>query len=241
MKGLLRPRGARLSRPRALLVAGVLIALSAAGAAYAEHATSSLGAVSGTFSATTASGSTDTQTCTASNGDSVTETRGEYTGTASSSDAYLNGALTIRYESVYDTTSKEGTLDAELSIDNSTTSPADEFRGELNAVDSNGTLQGVVSGEGSGGESLLANLSASFSSSSGFSSSSAPGTIGSGSATDTAVQTTSSCSPQGSSGGSWASGGGFGPSAGFGNGSGFSGIGPAARGGGFGSFDGRRR
>lgn len=195
-------------RGRVLLAGGALLALGAAGAAMAGtgpfpfsgmfRGPGSASLVSATFYADTVSGSTRTQTCTAANKDSITVTDETLTGTAtSSSDSSLNGSLTIQVQSVWDSTSKAGTVNARFRVSGSSSSSPGQFQGTLAGVDDNGVVQGTLSGQESSGDQFLGNVTSSFSTSSGFGSSSTPGTIGSGSATDSAVETGgSSCGPQ---------------------------------------------
>jgi len=194
------------SRPRSrgLLAAVVVAALVATSIAVAARGPSSAGTVSGTFYANTLSGTTNTQTCTAANNDSITVTEATYTGTATSSnDPYLNGPITVRVRSIYDSTTNAGSLSGAVSVDNSSTSPSDQFHGTLTAVNSDGTLQGILSGNTSGGDTLLGNLTATFTPSGGFDSSTTQGTIGTGTGTDSAIQTTGACNAQNARGNHW--------------------------------------
>lgn len=193
-------------RGRVLLAGGALLALGGAGVAMAGpgpfpglfRGPGSASLVSATFYADTVSGTTHTQTCTAANSDSITVSDETLTGTAtSSSDSSLNGSLTIQVRSIYDSTSKAGTVNASFRVAGSSSSSPGQFRGTLTGVDDNGVVQGTLNGQESNGDQLLGNVTSSFSPSSGFGSSSTPGTIGSGSATNTAVETGgSACGPQ---------------------------------------------
>src|SRR2546425_8104722 len=100
----------------ALMVVG-LLALGGAGLALAEGADGnrSVTAVSGTFTATTTSGTTKTRTCTTTDGKTITSTRSTYTGAASGLPD-LTGALTIDTSSVINTTDAIGVVDARLRI-----------------------------------------------------------------------------------------------------------------------------
>jgi hypothetical protein len=160
--------------------------LALAGGALAWHGFSSAALVSATFSANTVTNSR-TQTCTAANNDSIQVTEATYTGTANSVDSHLTGAVTINATSVYDATSKAGTVSGSLTIGTG-------FQGHFLTVNANGTLQGMVSGFENGAGGLIGNLSSSFSTTGGFGSAGSLASIGSGGGTNTAIVTTSSCS-----------------------------------------------
>jgi hypothetical protein len=179
-------------------VAGVLVtALVAAGAAVAEGGfgfgffshTSTL--VSATFYANT-SVRTATATCTAANGDPIDITVATFTGTATSTTAGLNGPLTISVKTDYDTKTNAGSLSGEFIV--GATSAPPTFEGRLEAVDSNGAVQGFLEGNAGQGSALLGSVTTTYSAS-GFSSASSQGTIGSGTGTDTAIVTGQGCTP----------------------------------------------
>lgn len=140
----------------ALVAAGVAVAAS-------THATATQ--VSATFSATSVSKAHNT-TCTAKSGDAFRSTTATYKGTSSSSDARLNGTLTIRAHSFIDTTSGLGTIQGVYLIKGSGKS---KVAGVLDAVVSNGALSGIAGGETKGPAGhLLASLGGTFDPASGF-------------------------------------------------------------------------
>jgi hypothetical protein len=181
------------TRRRTTVAAAFTIALVAAGAALAGNGvfSASSTAVSATFYANTA-GTTNTQTCTASNGDSIDITNATFTGVATSTTASLNGPLSVSVRTVYDTKTAVGSLTGEITIGAASSPPG--FRGRLEAIDANGTVQGFVQGNAGAGAELLGNLTATYSAS-GFNSSTSQGTIGSGTGTDTAILTGAGCAP----------------------------------------------
>ena len=174
----------RLRRRTGVLAGAALVVLTAAGGAFAWHGFSSASLVSATFSATTVSNS-QSETCTASNNDSIQVTEATYTGTAASSDAHLAGPVTIHARSVFDATTKTGTVWAGIGITNA----AGGFRGSLVTVNANGTLQGFLAGFEGGGGQVLGNVSSGFSTTGGFTGAN----VGTGTGTNTAIVSTSSC------------------------------------------------
>jgi hypothetical protein len=180
-----------------LFVAGIVVALGMSGAALAweGEGVSSASLVSATFYANTVSNS-QSQTCTAANNDSVQVTDATYAGTAAgSSDTNLNGPITIDVRSSFDATTKAGSLSGDVEIGNPVS-----FEGRLTAVNSNGTIQGFLTGRENGGGKLLGNVTATFSTSGGFNSPSSMATIGSGPGTNTAIVSGSGCTQPGSGG-----------------------------------------
>jgi len=187
------PDKARVTRRRGVLaLAAVVAALAASGAAFAFHGGfGSASPVAATFFANTVANS-QSQTCTAANNDSIQITSATYTGTAASSDANLNGPITLQVKSVFDATTNAGSVTGFARI--GTPGSSSGFAGGFVAVNTAGHLQGLLSGREGGGGSVLANFSASFSATGGFSSSSAQATIGgSGAATNTAIVSTGNC------------------------------------------------
>jgi hypothetical protein len=154
------------------LIAGA--ALAAAGVAAAGHrGTQSTQAAAATFTASSVS-RMSAKTCTASDG-SYRETTATYEGTASSSDARLNGALTIRAHSVVDTTTGLGWVDGSFRIRGS----SGGAQGSLHAAIAGGQAAGGVDGQASGRQGkLVASAAAAFSPDGGFTS----GSLGTGSA-----------------------------------------------------------
>lgn len=163
----------------AALAALGLTALVAAGVAAAGHrrarethqaaASFTAGAVSHNKSSS----------CTASDG-VYEETTATYSGTASSSDARLNGSLTIRAHSILNTTTGLGWVEGSLRIRGSSGSA----KGTLHAALSGGNAVGAIVGTAERPQAkLVASISAAFSPGGGFSS----GALGSGSADGSGV------------------------------------------------------
>jgi hypothetical protein len=163
-----------MSRKR--LTVFVLIAAAAlvgAGVAAAKHRAPSVQTVSATFDATTVSQHYLT-TCSVNGGDTFQATRATYTGTASSSDPRLAGALTIRAWSLVDTTNGVGHLYGTFRINGTGRNRA---HGTLNAAVAGGKASGLARGfTGGPWGHLVASLGATFDPTAGFSS----GSIGSG-------------------------------------------------------------
>jgi hypothetical protein len=178
---------AALGRPFA---AALVASLAVAGAAVADAGPATTTQVSATFYANTLV-SNSSQSCTAAGGDAYQVNRERFTGTASSSDARLAGAVTVDVVSVIDTTKNLGWLSGDLRV--ATTTPGG-LHAHLTAVDVNGTAQGFVTGDG-GGLRLAGSFSGTFSTTGGFGSSTAPVAIGSGTGTNTALLTSGSCAP----------------------------------------------
>jgi hypothetical protein len=177
------------SRPRrsCVIAAAVLGVLVAAGGAWAFHGFSSASQVSATFSAGTVANS-QSQTCTAANGDSIQVTEATFTGTASSSDSHLSGPIMIDATSVFDATTTVGTVTGDVIIN----SGGAGFEGRLLAVNVKGALQGLLVGQENGGGAIVGNVTSTFTTTAGFGSS----TIGSGTGTNTAIVSTGECTSQ---------------------------------------------
>lgn len=160
------------TRPLALatLAAG---ALAAAGVAAASQRAQTTQQAAATFAAGTVSHSR-TKSCTGSDG-AYQETVATYTGTASSSDARLNGSLEIRARSVLNATSGLGWVEGSFRVRGS----EGGARGTLHAAIADGKAVGSLVGEAGRPEArLVASLASAFSPSAGFSS----GQLGTGSA-----------------------------------------------------------
>jgi hypothetical protein len=159
----------------ALLGLIVAAALAAAGVAEAHRGAPSVQSVSASFDATTVSQHYLT-TCSVNGGDTFQATRATYTGTATSSDPRLTGALTIRAWSLVDTTNGVGHLFGTFRI---VGAGNDRARGTLNAAIAGGQASGLARGfvRGRWGH-IVASLGASFDPITGFSS----GSIGTGTA-----------------------------------------------------------
>ena len=123
-------------------------ALAAAGAAYAFHGPFSANLVSATFYANTVANS-QSQTCTATNNDSIQVTNATYSGTASSSDANLNGPITIDVRSIYDATTNAGSLSGDVVITN--TAPNTGFEGRFDRGEREGRCSGAPDRPGARG------------------------------------------------------------------------------------------
>ena len=159
----------------ALLGLFVAAALAAAGVATAHRGAPSVQAVSAEFDATTVTQRYLT-TCSVNGGDTFQATRAMYTGTATSADPRLAGALTIRAWSLVDTTNGVGHLFGNFRINGTGRNRA---HGTLNAAISGGTASGLARGfTGGPWGHLVASLGATFDPTAGFSS----GSIGSGTA-----------------------------------------------------------
>jgi len=159
----------------ALLGLFVVAALAAAGVAGAHRGAPSVQSVSASFDATTVSQHYLT-TCSVNGGDTFQATRATYTGTATSSDARLTGALTIHAWSLVDTTNGVGHLFGNFRIKGT---GRNEAHGTLNAAIAGGKASGLAHGvvRGQWGH-LVASLGSLFDPSAGFSS----GSIGTGTA-----------------------------------------------------------
>jgi hypothetical protein len=177
-------------KPLAALAAA-LSALAVASIAFAHGgAPSSFQATSATFTADTVS-AVRSSSCTGADGTYV-RTRAKYTGTSTSSDSRLDGALEVRANTVYNTTTKLGVVGGSFRVKTEDGRTVGTFR----AVDSDGSLAGFAQGGSRKARAtLLANLSATFDPASGFS----DGKLGKGSASDTAVFVSGRCK-RGSSG-----------------------------------------
>jgi hypothetical protein len=161
-----------MSKTRRIVLAAIAAAaVAAAGAAAAAHRSQATKQVSATFAAGTVAGS-HTSTCTSSDG-TYQETVATYTGSATSSDARLNGTLRIRAHSVVNTTTGLGWLSGTFRINGS----SGGAHGAITGVVSGGNVSGTAAGEMGGPEGkLLATVAASFAPQAGFSS----GSLGSG-------------------------------------------------------------
>src|SRR5215469_677207 len=157
----------RVGRRRGVLaIVAVVAAFAVSGGAYAFHGGFGSGSlVSATFTAATVSNS-QSQTCTAANNDSIQITSATYTGTAASSDANLNGPITLQVKSVFDATTNAGSVTGFARI--GTPGSSSGFAGGFVAVNTAGHLQGLLSGGEGGGGNVLANFSAGFTASGGF-------------------------------------------------------------------------
>ena len=159
----------------ALLALFMAAALAAAGVAAAHRGAPSVQSVNAAFDATTVTQHSLT-TCSVNGGDTFQATRAMYTGTATSSDPRLAGALTIRAWSLVDTTNGVGHLFGTFRIKGTGNNRA---HGTLNAAIAGGKASGLARGfvRGQWGH-VVASMGATFDPTAGFSS----GSIGSGTA-----------------------------------------------------------
>jgi hypothetical protein len=169
-----------LSRGRALIALAVAGVLVFAGVAIAKHVAASVDTVSATFIATTVSDRW-TKTCTGADG-TYEVTHANYTGTATSADARLNGNIALHVHSVYNTNENLGWVSARVRVWDGDDRP--KAKGHLRAVNVNGQLEGLLSGHVRGPHGkLLGNVSAAYTSAGGFTT----GALGSGSTANTAI------------------------------------------------------
>lgn len=154
------------------LVAVSVAALAGAGVAVAhgtDNGAQSVSAIAGSFTATTVSGS-QTHSCTTSAGKTIASTKATYAGTASGSPD-LTGAATIAARSTIDTTDGLGVVNGTLKIGKTET--------HFSAVYDHGALAGTASGHTATPHvQLLANVSATFSTTTGFTGGKIGGTSG---------------------------------------------------------------
>lgn len=168
-----------MRRTRGWILVGALAALTFAGIAVADQPSTAV-ATTATFTATTKS-NVSTQTCGA-----VDFTRGTYTGTASSGESALQGSLTIRVNSWFNTSSHLGVLRAHWKVD---AAGPGNTGGKLTAVNKDGTLLGLLEGHAAKGKSIVGSFSGTWDANSGFSSLS----IGSSTASNLLIVSTGHC------------------------------------------------
>src|SRR5207248_1234477 len=100
-----------------------------------------------------------TDTCVGTDG-TYANTRGTYTGTATSTDASLNGNATIDASSVINTTTGYGVVSGRVRIDGTDGS---RTVAQFDSVSTNGHIAGLAEGKGSAAwNRLVANLSADY-------------------------------------------------------------------------------
>ena len=154
-----------MSRKRLVLLGLIVaVALSAAGVAAARRATS-VQAASATFNASTVSNLSQV-TCSVTGGDTFQATKATYTGTSTSTDPRLAGALTIRAWSLVDTTNGVGHVFGNFRIKG----PDTRAHGTLNGAIANGQASGIARGfvRHSWGR-IVASMGSTFDPSAGFS------------------------------------------------------------------------
>ena len=146
----------------AALVVGALAAASIAVARGLDD-TKNARALTGTFTATTAS-HVNTKTCTTSDSKALVVTDGTYTGTATG-DPDLTGNATLHAHSVINTTDGIGRVTGTLRIDVS----GRDTQAQFDTVYSGGSVAGLAVGHAHDPAArLIANLSAGFTSTGGF-------------------------------------------------------------------------
>jgi len=171
-----------MSRKHLLLLAPLALALSATGVALAAGGPNAL-SMSATFKATTVSHAKLT-TCSINDSDTFASTLATYTGTATSSDARLNGTISIRAASLVDTNTGVGRVVGVFRIRNANGVGS---HGSINAVVSNGDATGAAIGRVNAPAGPLATtLSSPFDPAAGFGVSSS-GELGTGTAAGTGV------------------------------------------------------
>jgi hypothetical protein len=163
---------------KTIFVVAALAALVVSSVAVATLRSGNVSAVSATLSATTADRvSTRTLTC---DGQTIEVTTGRWTGTATSTTADLAGPVELRVHSVYNTTTKLGTVTGTLKI----RATDDRSAAQFTAINTDGKLDGWLRGNaGRKDGGLLGSLSGSFSKTGGLT----DGQLGTGSSANAAV------------------------------------------------------
>lgn len=169
-----------------------LVALTATSIAVANgiDGAKTAAAVSATFTAAP-SGTVTTRTCTTTDNQTITIADGKYTGNAASSNAALQGAITVRARSVINTTDDVGTVTGAYRID---VASGGDTVGAFRSVYDHGTIAGWTDGRAHAQAGrVLGNLSATFAATgTGFQS----GKIGGGTAAGSAIALgPTSCKP----------------------------------------------
>jgi hypothetical protein len=166
-----------------VLASTALVALVATGFAVGkglDSNTKSARAVTGAFTATTAS-RVETRTCTTTDGKTLVTTSGTYTGTATG-DADFTGNATLRATSLINTTDNIGVVSGTLRID---VASGRDTQAQFDAVYTGGQIAGLAPGHAHDPAArLVANVSAGFTGSGGFTN----GKLGGGTAGGAAVE-----------------------------------------------------
>ena len=164
---------------RVVLIIAACSALAVAGVAVGKGiATQAVRQVGATFAATSIA-NTSARTCTTADGTFVV-TRAVYTGTATSSEPSLSGAIRLNVQSLINTTKNLGVVTGRLRID---TASERDTSVRIDAVYANGQVHGLASGRTTEpATQLLADLSSSFSVTGGFTNGKLGGTDGGGAA-----------------------------------------------------------
>jgi hypothetical protein len=171
---------------KTILAVAALAALVASSVAVAHLKSGNVTAVSATLSApTTAHLTTRTLTC---NGQTIEVSQGRYTGASVSTTPDLAGPVELRVHSVYNTTTKLGWVVGNLKI----RAADDRSNAHFSAVNSNGKLDGWLSGSAGHRDGILfGSLSGTFNKTGGLT----DGQLGTGTGANTAVLATrSDCS-----------------------------------------------
>src|SRR4051812_26849384 len=158
-----------------VMLTAVVAALAGAGMAVAHHSESkSVKKVDAAFTAAP-SGTVKVSSCTGTDGTYVT-TKATYAGTATSTtDPNLNGPITLRTESLINTTTNVGTVSGRLNID---AGSGRDTNAEFALVYSGGNVAGLAAGHTEDHSALLGNVSAAFNSTTGFTAGKIGGTTG---------------------------------------------------------------
>jgi hypothetical protein len=131
--------------------------------------------VSGTFAATAPVGHTETKTCTTTTGQTLATTHQWFSGTATSATGDLNGKAAIEVRSLVNQTAGVGTVNGTLQIAATGGKSNLHFQG----VYDHGAIAGLATGKAAThGVQLVANISASFTTTAGFSGGKIGGTSG---------------------------------------------------------------
>ena len=163
---------------RTVFVVAALAALVASSVAVATLRSGNVSPVSATLSApTTVHVSTRTLTC---DSQTIEITTGRYTGTSTSTTPDLAGPVELRVHSVYNTTTKLGTVNGTLKIG----AADDRSKAAFTAINSDGKLDGWLRGSaGHRDGAIFGSLSGSFSKTGGLT----DGQLGTGTGANTAV------------------------------------------------------
>lgn len=163
---------------KSILVVAALAALVASSVAVAHLKSGNVSAVSATLSApTTAHLTTRTLTC---DGQTIEVSEARYTGTSTSTTADLAGPVELRVHSVYNTTTKLGTVNGSLRIG----AADDRSKASFTAINSDGKLDGWLRGNaGRKDGSFFGSISGSFSKTGGLT----DGQFGAGTGANAAV------------------------------------------------------
>ena len=156
-------------RWRVLLPSSAVVAFVAAGVAVAGGGVGSVSQLSqATFAATNVTHK-DVRTCTGTDGKSYEITHATFTGSATSTDARLNGSVELDVKSVINTSTNLGWVQGHYDVNSSTA--GNGAHGKFSAVVLSGNVSGLADGNlDSPHAKLLSIVAGSYSSSGGFSS-----------------------------------------------------------------------